>query len=345
MKLLKNRAFAIFVLIAAIVLSSLCGLARRPAVEVPAGGPALDQDLSTAYFEEFIVDEADVLDTRTEKALSLYNANWDRLDGGILAVVTVQRTGGDIEEAAWDWGEDLELGENDALLLFDTGAGASYVVASGRFYDRFASQPGSFVEACVAEYLQKGDYSGAARNLFGQVHLLFSPTSGGGTARSLLVAVLPAIILLIVLVVIFSILDSVRYTGWRRRYGSMGVPPVVYRPALWWHRPGSVWYRRHAAPPPPPPPPPGGRGPRPPMGNPPRPNSRPTPPRSGGFGGGSRGGGFGGGRSGGFGGTSRGGSFGSGRSGGFGGGSRGGGFGGGRSGGSRGGGFGGGRRR
>ena len=34
MKLLKNRAFAALVLIAAIALSSLWGLSRKPAVEV-----------------------------------------------------------------------------------------------------------------------------------------------------------------------------------------------------------------------------------------------------------------------------------------------------------------------
>ena len=35
MKLLKNRAFAVAVLIAAIVLSSLYGLSKKPDVEVP----------------------------------------------------------------------------------------------------------------------------------------------------------------------------------------------------------------------------------------------------------------------------------------------------------------------
>ena len=154
------------------------------------------------------------------------------------------------------------------------------------------------------------------------------------------------VVLLVVLVLLFNCLDGIRYNSWSARYGGMAVPPVVYRPIFWWHRPGSAWFTRRRRPPPRPP-----RGPRPPMSGGPRPPRPPmggsTPPRSGSFGGGSRGGGFGrfpgsgsfgGGRRGGFGG-SRGGSFGGGsRGGGFGGGgSRGGGFGGG----SRGGGFGG----
>ena len=44
MKLLKNRAFAALVLIAAIALSSVWGLSRKPAVEVLEGGRPLQQD-------------------------------------------------------------------------------------------------------------------------------------------------------------------------------------------------------------------------------------------------------------------------------------------------------------
>lgn len=339
MKLLKNKAVAVLILAAAIVLSSLYGLSKKPAVEAPEGGAPLDESLSTAYYKDFIVDEANVLSAKTEKSLCLYNANWDKADGGILAVVTVRSAAGGVEDAAWDWMDALELGENDAILLFDTGAKDAYVVASGRFYDRFASQPDSFVDACLTEYVQRADYDAAALNLFGQVHLLFGSASSGGTVFSIIGAVVPLIILLVVLVVLFNIMDSVRYTGWHRRYGGMGVPPVVYRPILWWHRPGSSWYRRRQMPPPPP----GSPGPRPPMGGmggfgsgprppigggrPPMGGSRPSsPPRSGGFGGGNRGGGFSGSsRSGGFGGGSRGS-----RGGGFGGGGRSGGFGGGR---------------
>ncbi|MBD5150519.1 MAG: TPM domain-containing protein [Oscillibacter sp.] len=346
MKLLKNRAFAAAVLIAAIVLSSLYGLSRRPEVEVPEGGTPLT-DYSTAEYENYIVDEANVLSAKTEKSLSLYNANWDHLSRCIMAVVTVRGVSGTLEDAAWDWAYSLELATDDAILLLDTGTQKGYVLASGNFYDLFAAQSGSFVDAALAEGIKSGDYGAAALSLFGEVHLLLGSagqTGGfsGGGALNIVASLISVIILLIFLIVLFNIIDGIRYSSWYGRYGSMTVPPVVYRPIFWWHRPGSRWFRRRRTPPPPPPP----RGPRPPMGGSPRSpmgggsrplmggGSRPSsPPRSGGFGGGSRGGGFGAGPSGGFGGGSRGG--------GFGGGSRGGGFGGG---GSRGGGFGGGRR-
>ena len=346
MKLLKNKAFAALVLIAAIALSSLYGLSKRPQVEVPEGGAALDDSLSTAYLSAYLVDEAGVLSAGTEKSVLLFNANWDKLSRGILAVVTTRGTAslGGIEEAAWTWAEDLLLGENDAILLIDAGAEDYRLVASGTFYDLLAAQSASFVDACMAGYVQQKDYNGGVLNLMGQLHLLqgSGAHSSGGGAFGIIAALIPIFVLLIFLIVVFTMLDSLRYSGWYGRYGGMPVPPVVYRPILWWHRPGSSWYRRRCAPPPPhhrgpgPRPPMGGGpgGPRPPMGGGPRPPRPPmgggfTPPRSGSFGGGSRGGGFGGPRSGSFGGGSRGGGFGGGsRGGSFGGGGRGGGFGG-----------------
>lgn len=385
MKLLKNRAFAALVLIAAIVLSSLWGLSKKPAVEVPEGAAPLDETVSTGWLAPYILDNAHILSSRTEKTIGIYSANWDNTFGGILAVVTENRVSGDLEDAAWDWADRIGsngLGENDAILLIDAGAGDYRLIASGRFYDRLAAQPAGFVDGCLYEYVQKGDYDGGMTNLLGQLHRIMTDgsyredaffTGGGMNVFGLISSLIPVIILIVFLVILFNIIDSLRYSSWYGRYGTMVAPPVVYRPIFWWHRPGSRWFRRRRPPggghrPPPPPGGPGGfgGGPRPPMGGGTRPptggNTRPPmggntrPPMSGGTrpptGGGSRpprpGGGsfgsgsFGGGsRGGSFGGSSRGGSFGGGsRGGGFGGGSRGGSFGGG----SRGGGFGGGRR-
>ena len=386
MKLFKSKGFAIFVLIVAIVGSSFYGLSKKPAAEVPDGAPYLDENVSSSYVDPYIIDYAKVLAFRTEKMAAIYSANWDSMFGGILAIVTRDSVPGDLEDAAWDWAEQIGqdgLGENDAILLIDVEAKDYRLIASGRFYDILAAQPVSFVDSCLYEYVQKGDYDGGVMNLLGQIHLALGSSgyyqtdafyTGGAVAGSIIVSLIPAILLIIVLVILFNAIDRMRYRTWYSTYGGMAVPTVVYRPILWWHRPGSSWYRRRHAPPPPrgsggprpptgggprtppPRPPMGGSGPRPPMGGGTRPptggSTRPpsSPPRSGSFGGGSRGGSFGSPRGGSFGGGSRGGSFGGGsRGGSFGGGSRGGSFGGGSrggsfGGGSRGGGFGGGRR-
>ena len=331
MKLFKKKGVAIAVMVLAIVLSSAYGISRRPSVSVPEGGAQLDESLSTAAFAPYVVDQAQVLSDKTEEMVCLYNANWDRMAGGILAVVTVETGGGETaEDQAWDWAGSLQLGENDAILLLDAGAGDYSLVASGRFYDLLAGQPASFVDTALYDSARTGAYDAGVETLFGALHVVMSDTyaaRGGSGGASALVGI---VLLVVVLVVVFSVVDGIRYSLWFGRYGHMGVPPVVYRPILWWHRPGSAWYHRRRNPPPPRGPRgPGGFGvPRPPMGG-----GMPRPPRSGSFGGG-RGGGFG---------SGHGGSFGGGRGGGFGG--RGGGFGGGRGGsfGGRGGSFGGGR--
>ena len=330
MKLFKKKGVAIAVMVLAIVLSSAYGISRRPAVSVPEGGTQLDESLSTAAFAPYVVDRAQVLSDKTEEMVCLYNANWDRMAGGILAVVTVETGGGETaEDQAWDWAGSLQLGEDDAILLLDAGTGDYSLVASGRFYDLLAGQPASFVDTALYDSARTGAYDAGVEALFGALHVVISDTyaargSSGGAS-----ALVGVVLLMVVLVVVFSIVDGIRYSLWFGRYGHMGVPPVVYRPILWWHRPGSAWYRRRRNPPPRGPRGPGGfGGSRPPMGG-----GTPRPPRSGSFGGG-RGGGFG---------SGHGGSFGGGRGGGFGG--RGGGFGGGRGGsfGGRGGSFGGGR--
>lgn len=343
MKLLKSRPFAMMVMILAIVLASFYGLKTRPSAIVPEGGVELNENLSTAYYEEYIVDEANVLSSKTEKMLSVYNANWDEMAGRIIAVVTVEKSD-NVEDDAWEWAEALELGENDAIFLIHKKGRECIVVASGTFYDDFAAQSVSFVDNLTYEAAQNGDFDEAALNLFAGAHLFHENYSHSVNLGSLQATAIVALILFVIfLIAVCSMIDSLRYSRWNARYGSMPAPPVVYRPVLWWHRPGSSWYRRRRNPPPPPRPPMGGPRPpmggsRPPMGGSSRPVSRPSRPSSGSFGGGSRGGSFGSSRSGSFGGGSRGGSFGGSRSSG---GSRGGSFGGSRGGGSRGGGFGG----
>ena len=338
MKLLKSRTFACVVMIMVILVTSFFGLKNKP-VEVPEGGVKLDESLSTAYYEEFIVDEAGVLSKKTEKQLSIYNANWDQLAGRILAVVTVKQCD-DVGYAAEDWAYELGLGENDAILLMEEKNGEYSFLCSGTFYDDI---PNGLADEVLYEWIRKGNFDNAVLDLFAQVHLLHREYTSSVSFVGVRVGAIIAVVLLVILIIwICTLIDSVRYSRWNARYGSMPTPTVVYRPVLWWHRPGSVWYRRRRNPPPPPPRRPSGGGYRPPVNRPPmggsrppmgggyRPSDphRPSRPSSGGFSGGVRGGSS---RGGGFSGGSRGGS----RGGGFSGGSRGGGSRGGFSGGRR----------
>lgn len=336
MKFFQKRGVAIAVLILAIIASGAWGLHKAPAVSTPEGGEKLDPSLSTAAFTQYVRDDADVLSDKTEEAIGLYNANWDKMFGSIMAVVTTE-SANDIENAAYDYAIEMQLAENDAILVIAKQQQDYYLLASGNFYDLLSRLSQSFVASCMADNVQKGDYDAAVRSLCAALHVELSQQYQQSEAA--LDEVANGVMFIMILVIFFIIwimLDGMRYRRYRRRYmmPGMGVPTVMYHPIFWGRRPP--------------------RGPRPPQGGPRppysggssggnrRPPQQPRRPSGGsgnsfgGFGSSGRGGGFGSGNFGGFGG-SRGGGFGGSRGGGFGGG-RGGGFGG-----SRGGGFGGGR--
>ena len=342
MKFFQKRGVAIAVLILAILASGAWGLHKAPVVSTPEGGEKLDPSLSTAAFTQYVRDEADILSDKTEEAVGLYNANWDKMFGSIMAVVTTDSES-DMENAAYDCAMEMQLGENDAVLLIAKQQQDYYLLASGDFYNLLSSLSQSFVASCMADNVQKGDYDAAVRSLCNALHVELSQQyQQSEAALDEAASRVMFIMILIIFFILWIALDGMRYRRYRRRYmmPGMGIPTVVYRPIFWGRRPPRG------------PRPPRSGGPRPPYGGgnsggnrrPPQPPRRPSSSGGsfGGFGSTGRGGGFGsGGSFGGFG-SSRGGGFGGGsfggsRGGGFGGGSRGGGFGGG----GRGGGFGG----
>ena len=327
MKFFQKRGVAIAVLILAILASGAWGLHKAPVVSTPEGGEKLDPSLSTAAFTQYVRDEADILSDKTDEAVGLYNANWDKMFGSIMAVVTVQSSD-NLENTAYDYADTMQLGSNDAILVIAKQQQDYYLVASGDFYDLLSGLSQSFVASCMADNVQKGDYDAAVRSLCAALHVELSQQyQQSEAALDEAASRVMFIMILIIFFILWIALDGMRYRRYRRRYmmPGMGIPTVVYRPIFWGRRPPRG------------PRPPRSGGPRPPYGGgnsggnrrPPQPPRRPS----------SSGGSFGG-----FGSTGRGGGFGSGGSfGGFGS-SRGGGFGGGSFGGSRGGGFGGGGR-
>lgn len=333
MKFFQKKSVAVTVLVLAVIFSSVWGIMHKPAVNAPQGGDKLDTSLSSAAYEKFLVDDADILSGKTEKAINLYNANWDEKVGARIAVVTV-RNAADVEDTAWDWAERFGLAEDDAILVIDAGTGDYRVVASGGFYDFFDSLPASFVDTYLAEGVASKDYNDAVKAFFGAVHVELSEYVGGaGNDGGLAGTAGKFIAVLIVVFLIWMFIDKRRYRRYEKRYRApgMGVPTVAYHPIFFGHN----WYTP-AAPKPP-------KTSRRNYGN--SGGSHSSRPGSSGFGSSSRpsssfrsspsshrsSGSFGGGRGGGFGGShSSGGSrsMGGGRSGSFGGGSRGGGFGG-----------------
>ena len=269
MKFFQKRGVAIVVLILAIVASSAWGLHKTPAVSTPEGGEKLDPSLSTAAFEQFMHDDAGILSDKAEEAVGLYNANWDKMFGSIMAVVTTE-SANDIENAAYDYAIEMQLAENDAILVIAKQQQDYYLLASGDFYDLLSGLSQSFVASCMEDGVQKGDYDAAVRSLCAALHVELSQQyQQSEAALDEAANGVMFIMILIIFFVLWIMLDGMRYRRYRRRYmmPGMGVPTVVYRPIFWGRRPP--------------------RGPRPPRSGGPRPpQGGPRPPYSGGSSGG-----------------------------------------------------------
>ena len=321
MKFLKKRSVAIAVMVLAIAAGIVLG--QLKAVRAPAapstGEAALDTSLSTAAYETWIWDEANVLSPAEEKQICLYNANWDLRYTSLLAVAAVNRVDGDIADYAYALGNEIGLGQGDALLVLDTGSRDAYLATGNDFADYLLSdtQVTTYLNHYLYEDVMDGNYGKGVLTFMAALNDRYVEVFGGERSHASDTGdtIVVILFLLIFLFVIVNAIDQSRYNAYRARYYGVVNPPYVFRPILFWHGPTSGWYRRNWRQPPPPPP----GGPRGPGGFGPT-GGFTSNNRGGGFGGSFGGGGFGGSRGSGFGGSSRGG--------GFSGGSRGGGFGG-----------------
>lgn len=339
MKFLKKQGVAWGVTIALIVIAIVIGLVRGGSQTPTANPPAsLDTSLSTGAYQQWVGDFADVLSDSEIDQICLYNANWDYRYGSIIVVETLEDTPAQgLDNYAYDQAVSFDLGSADAYLAIVPDETEAYL-AVGVDYPLSDSQITAYMNQYLYDGVKSGNVGQGILTLFSALNDYYVENYGTGDTYyaeddgfSLLVGL---IFFVVIIIVILNAIDQARYNTYRTRYYGVVNPPYVFRPILFWHGPGSSWYRRQWRRPPPPPPPGGPRGPggfggSGGFGGNSRPGGGFSSSRGSGFSSGSRGGGFSGG--------SRGGSFGGSRGGGFGGGSRGGGFGGG----SRGGGFGG----
>ena len=330
MSIFKKRGFAVAVLIVAIIGSLVFAQLHRTEQPYNPESQSAAQEWAGKHaseYEKYISDETGTLDSAQIKKLSVYDAALDYRFGSITGIAIVDGLDGKtIEDAAYDSGAALGLGENDLCLIIDMDTKDWYAAAG----DNLAGYVDNALEILFRQSMTQDVYSGRAGEQLlslmsglsgwyeGQVPEKQTQTAGVSIGGASIFAILMVVLAIVFIVALISAIGRRTYARPVFWFGGFGPRP-------WFHR-------HHHTPPPPPPGGPMGGGPRPggprPSGGL-RPSSPPrSTPRSGGFGGSSRGGSFGSSRSGGFGGSSRGGSFGGSRGGGFGGGSRGGGFGG-----------------
>ncbi|MDF2839138.1 MAG: Beta-propeller domain of methanol dehydrogenase type [Evtepia sp.] len=339
MNFFKKYPIAILLSIVVIALSVALGQAKHMEASNPkpdgtnTSSTAINSTLSTSQYDNYILDEAGILNADTKKQISLYNANWDEQYQSILAVVTVKSISNtNIAEAAKRYASEAELSNRDALLLLVADNKDAYLAVGDHFFSNWTNQDiTNLMNRSLYDPYKAGDYQEGINSFLSALQSEFINTYGTVNSSNHLavqkdyISLAGVVFFVLFLFIILSIIDNARYSRYALRYGAMPTPPVIFHPILFWHGPGSTWYLRrqhHHSHRPPPPPRGGGFGG---FGG----GGFGGSFRGGGFGGSSRGGGFGGSsRGGGFGGSSRGGGFGGGGGGGFGGSSRGGGFGG-----------------
>ncbi|MGE4276002.1 MAG: TPM domain-containing protein, partial [Lawsonibacter sp.] len=289
MKFFQKTWVAVVLTLAVIAGAVALGQTR---VETSPSSPVstgLDTSLSTSAYTKWIGDFASVLSDEQEQQISLYNANWDKRYGSIIVVETLaDPPSGTLEDYTYQRAEDFELGAYDGYLSIVPKTGDAYF-AVGADYPLSDNEVGVYLNQYLYDDVVAGQYGAGVLSLFSALNQYYvdnygSGTSGGAYQQESGTALLANLaVLVVILLVIATIVDHLRYAAYRQMYYGMAVPPVMFRPILFWHGPTYGWYRRRWNGPPPPPP----RGPRGPGG-------------FGGFGGfgGPRGGGFGG--SGGF---------------------------------------------
>lgn len=236
-------ALAVAVLVAIRVIIVI----NRPIVEAPWGTAPLDNRADLSGVAHLIVDEAGVLSEKTEKIISIYNANWTTLENRVMAVVTVENTE-HAEDDAWQWVQRLSLTENDALLLLETkGSKDCVLVSNGTFREDIATLDYVFLKRLTFTNIHADDFDAAVLAVYEELHYLFgfdieSYRRSEATAGLVTLFLLAALIIPILIHMIAEKVDGFRFKRWYTKYGMNNPPIVPWKSMFLWHRAGSKWY-------------------------------------------------------------------------------------------------------
>ena len=171
-------------LLTAVMIAAAVGIGqvkggRREPEPLPTGSAALDESLSTKQFADYIWDEAGVLSSKQEEQICLYNANWNQRYESIIAVAAVKSADGNLDDYAYDLGEEIELASADGILVIDVSAKDAYL-AVGPDYPLTDGQVTSYMDNSMYEYVQSGDYGSGVLNLFKDLNTYYVDNYGLG---------------------------------------------------------------------------------------------------------------------------------------------------------------------
>ena len=128
MKFLQKRWVAVLLCIAMIATAIGFGIYRdrktayQPDIQTSAQSSLLNPGTGNySNYTRYVDDEASALKESTIQEISTYNAQLDQTYGSICGLVILDTAGNEeLEDLAIDLSEQLELGNQDALLLLVT---------------------------------------------------------------------------------------------------------------------------------------------------------------------------------------------------------------------------------
>lgn len=242
----KKVVVAVLV-VAAFVAIRVIVIINRPIIEAPWGTAPLDNKMDTSNVAHLVVDEAGVLSEKTEKIISIYNANWTALENRVMAVVTVDNTE-NAEDDAWQWAQRLSLGDDDALLLIEASGGKDCVlVSNGTFREDIATLDYVSLKRLTYINLHADEFDAAVLAVFEELHYFFdfdieSYRRSEAIEGLIVVSILAALTIPILIHMIAEKVDGFRFKRWYKKYGMNNPPVVPWKTLFLWHRTGSKWY-------------------------------------------------------------------------------------------------------
>ena len=256
MKFFQKTWVAVTLTIAMILGAVFIGQSKGTTPESPQS-TGMDMDLSYSQFLSYILDERGMLSDAEKKEIAIYNANWNKRYGSIIAVVLAKNISDDPRQFAIDMSIEAQLGLSDAILVIGMDPVNGYMMG-GTDYPLDGERITTFMDKYLYESVANKDYGEGILKMFSGINDFYVAQYGLGylenmewTENDSLVVL---IMLLVMLFIMAEILDRLRYTSYRQRYYGVANPPHMFRPLLFWHGPGYGWYRRHWRRPPPPPP-------------------------------------------------------------------------------------------
>lgn len=276
MKFFKKPSVAILLTVLLVALCCVWGYSR--AYESTASSHEGELSLragenSLNYYLNWIDDEADLFTMETTDTLARNNLDLNNSYGTLLAIKTVHYLNGqDIETYSKELFETVSLGSMDFLLVIEASSQAWYLVYGGGLTDYVANTEGlsdlvhrnlddaffqgnsdtgiltlfNDLEGWCAQALPKLDTTPDTVNPFWESSGEIQAVSLKDILLGIVFTLLVNIWWIILLFVVLTLVDRHRFRKYIAAYPPVAgvVPPVFFRPLLFWHRHGSAWYYR-----------------------------------------------------------------------------------------------------